>query len=234
MSGAIMLAGGAEFGGRMAEVDRAALELAGGVDAPVRIIPAAAAPDNNHDRAGQNGVRWFRSLGARDIAALALIDTASANDVAIAAALRAARLIYLLGGFTGYLGQTLAGSEGWRAALDAHAVGALIAGSSAGAMVLCEWYYDPSSGRVVAGLGLVPNACVLPHHNTFGKGWAHKLSALLPAVTLVGIDERTGMISAGTGDERSWSCYGQGAITLYQHGQVQVYAAGVDFRLGAE
>ena len=55
--GYLLLAGGAEFGGRMAVPDRKALVLAGGSEAPVLIIPTAAAPDNNHRRAGENGVR---------------------------------------------------------------------------------------------------------------------------------------------------------------------------------
>ena len=225
MPGSIMLAGGAEFGGRMAEPDRVAIERAGGADAPIRIIPTAAAPDNNHARAGQNGERWFRSLGATNVASLPLINRESANDAVIAAELRAARLIYMLGGFTHYLGQTLAGSAAWQAALDAYAAGAVVAGSSAGAMVLCEWYYTPESGKVVAGLGLVPNACVLPHHNTFGKGWASKLTQLLPEATLVGIDERTGMISDGPSDAHTWRCYGQGGVTLYRRGVAQPHAA---------
>jgi cyanophycinase len=61
MAGILLLAGGAEFGGQMAAVDREAIERAGGRDAPIRIIPAAAAPDHNHQRAGRNGERWFRS-----------------------------------------------------------------------------------------------------------------------------------------------------------------------------
>ena len=52
MIGHILLAGGAEFGGRMSEPDRRAIELAGGAGAPIRIIPTAAAPDNNYVRAG--------------------------------------------------------------------------------------------------------------------------------------------------------------------------------------
>ena len=60
----ILLEGGAEFGGDMAIPDRRALELAGGPDVRISIIPTAAAPDDNHQRAGQNGMRWFQSLGA--------------------------------------------------------------------------------------------------------------------------------------------------------------------------
>lgn len=222
--GYILLAGGAEFGGRMAEADRRAIELAGGNGARLSIIPAAAAPDHNHVRAGGNGARWFAGLGATQAAALPLTDRASAGDPAVCAALEASRLIYLLGGFTHYLGQTLLGSPAWQAALAAHAGGAVLAGSSAGAMVLCEHYYDPQRNQIERGLGLVPNACVLPHHNTFGNGWASRLSALLPGALLLGIDERTAMIDDGPGD--AWRVYGQGAVTIYRAGQPSAYASG--------
>jgi cyanophycinase len=229
VAGYIVLEGGAEFGGRMAEVDRRAIELAGGPGVPVRIIPTAAAPDHNHERAGGNGARWFKSLGAANVEALPLIDRASAERPEIAASLRAARLIYLLGGFTDYLGRALLGSASWQAVLDARADGAVVAGSSAGAMVLCEHYYDPQGGRVAPGLGLVPGACVLPHHDTFGRSWAPLLAKLLPGSLLLGIDERTGMIDdAPVG---GWRVYGQGAVTIYRDGQPTRFAAGQQFAL---
>ena len=168
-------------------------------------------------------------MGARTVAAVPLIDRASANDPAVVAALRSARLIYLLGGFPHYLGQTLQGSLAWQAARDAYAEGAVLAGSSAGAMVLCSHYFDPQGNRVQPGLGLVPHSCVLPHHNTFGKGWAARLAAQLPGVVLLGIDERTGMLDDGP--DGAWRVYGQGRITLYRAGQAATYPAGQTFML---
>jgi cyanophycinase len=144
--GYLLLEGGAEFGGRMRDPDLKAMDLAGGSNAPIRILPTAAAPDNNHQRAGNNGIRWFQSLGARDVLSLPLIDKVSANDNSIAAALREAKLIYMLGGFTGYLGETLKGSAAWEAVLEAYHAGAVVAGASAGAMVMCEFYYDHNRG----------------------------------------------------------------------------------------
>ena len=219
--GYILLEGGAEFGGGMAEPDLRAIELAGGMDAPICIIPAAAAPDNNDQRAGQNAVRWFRGLGAKQVALLPLIDQASANQPSIATALKTARLIYLLGGFPEYLGKTLAGSLSWQAMLEAYQEGAVVGGSSAGAMVLCQHYYDPNTQVVVDGLNLVPESCVIPHHNAYGKGWAPRLATTLPGVTLVGIDEQTGMINDAAADQ--WNVYGRGAITLYRDGEARVY-----------
>ena len=210
--GYLLLEGGAEFGGQMREPDLKAIELAGGFDAPIRIIPTAAAPDNNHQRAGNNGIRWFQSLGAKDVVSVPLLSRIRADDQKIAQSLRDAKLIYMLGGFTHYLGQTLKDSIAWQAALDAYRNGAVIAGSSAGAMVMCQYYYDPSAGRVHEGLNLVPNALVLPHHNTFGKSWAPKLGKQRPNLTLIGIDEGTGMLEGGA---QTWTVYGRGAVTIY-------------------
>src|SRR5690242_8546505 len=149
--GYLLLEGGAEFGGSMSEPDLRAIKLAGGMDAPVCILPTAAAPDHNHKRAGGNGVRWFTSLGARNVSSLDVIDAKSANDKKLAALILDAKLIYLLGGFPRHLGETLTNSLCWQAALEAHAKGAVIAGSSAGAMVMCEFYFDPMDKQLLPG-----------------------------------------------------------------------------------
>ena len=230
MQGYLLLEGGAEFAGLMSGPDRRAIELAGGPSAPISIIPTAAAPDNNHQRAGNNGVNWFKSLGATRVESLPLIDKASANDVRITNKIVRSGLIYMLGGFPGYLGETLKGSASWQAMLKAYERGKVIAGSSAGAMVMCQYYFDPGKGQVVEGLGLLPNTCVLPHHNTLGKNWAQQLASLLPGVVLLGIDERTGMLDDGDGGRKTgWRVYGQGAVTIYRNGQPAVYNAGESF-----
>ncbi|HET9914412.1 MAG TPA: Type 1 glutamine amidotransferase-like domain-containing protein [Anaerolineales bacterium] len=223
--GYLLLEGGAEFGGGMRDPDLKAIELAGGFDAPIRILPTAAASDNNHQRAGNNGIRWFQSLGAKDVVSLPLIDKTSANDGGIATALRDAKLIYMLGGFTGYLGETLKGSAAWSAMLQAYRAGAVVAGSSAGAMVMCEFYHDPGQGQIRDGLNLVKNSILLPHHNTFGHSWASRLLEI-PSVTLIGIDEQTGMIDDGA---QTWTVHGAGNVTLYRNRQVEMYPAGKSF-----
>ena len=227
--GFIILEGGAEFGGRMADPDSQAMTLAGGPDMPIRIIPAAAAPDNNHHRAGQNGVDWFQGLGATDVSVLPLIDSSSANDPGIAQALAKSSLIYLLGGFPHYLGQALHGSLSFQAILTAYLSGAVIAGSSAGAMVLCEYYYDPVSSRVVKGLNLMERICILPHHNTFGKDWVPQLKKHLPDIILFGIDEETGTLYNPLSG--NWRVYGKGKITLYHSGHVEEFEAEEEFAI---
>jgi len=236
--GHILLAGGAEFGGHMSEPDRRAIELASGMDAPIRILPTAAAPDHNHVRAGNNGVRWFKSLGAKNVDVTYVIDKHSAADESIAEELRSARMIYLLGGFPRFTAETLAHSRAWQSMLEAFEDGAVLAGSSAGAMVLCEYYFDPQTGKLLKGLNLIPNACILPHHNHFGKGWAAQLRKQIPAATLIGIDEGTGAIlengsstTLRSAQSGRWTVYGSGAVTLYRGGQPKVHERGGVFIL---
>jgi cyanophycinase len=212
----------------MSEPDLCALRRAGGVNVRVAILPTAAAPDNNDRRAGANALRWFRSLGALQAEVVPVIDTASANDPSLAERLRLARLIYMLGGFPHHLGETLRLSRVWDAAVQAYEAGAVLGGSSAGAMVLCAQYYDPESEALHPGLGLLPDCCVLPHHNTFGRAWAKALTARLPASTLIGIDEQTGILGHPSS---TWTVHGAGRVTLYRSGQSTIFARGETFSL---
>jgi cyanophycinase len=225
--GYLLLEGGDEFSGRMSDPDRRAIKLAGGMHTIIAIIPAAAAPDHNHLNAGNNGVRWFKNLGVKRVSSLAIIDPISANLPENVGALSSARLIYLLGGFPQHLCQTLAGSLAWRAAISAYQGGAVLGGSSAGAMVLCQYYFDPQTGHLLAGLNLIPNACVIPHHNNFGKSWVERLTALLPDANLIGIDEQTGMIDDG--QDIQWNVYGKGVVTIYRQGCSETHHPGEAF-----
>jgi cyanophycinase len=138
-------------------------------------------------------------------------------------------MIYLLGGFPRYLEQSLAGSKSWRAILNAHQSGAVIAGSSAGAMILCDAYYDPYAKKTFKGLELIPGACVLPHHDTLGQNWAPELSRQLPDTILIGIDEQSGMLNDGP--QGRWQAYGAGGVTLYKNDRRKQFATGITFDL---
>ncbi len=227
--GHLVLQGGAEFGGKMKVSDMRALELSGGTQAPVFIIPAAAAPDNNHERAGQNGCNWFRTLGAQQVSLAMVIDNTSANDPDMAGRLAEAGLVYLLGGFPAYLAKVLKGSRCWREIRLGLEAGLVVAGSSAGAMVLCDHLFDPYENRIVDGLGVLPGCCILPHHDTFGHKWAHRLQKELPRVTLVGIDEQTALINDGPSGE--WTVYGPGQVTFYINHHKTAYLSGERFAI---
>jgi cyanophycinase len=227
--GFFLLEGGNEFKGAMKTADERAMVAAGGCAASIRVIPAAAAPDDNDLRAGANGVAWFNSLGAKNVRSLPLIDRASADQPDLVKELLSARIVFMLGGFTRYLAETLAGSRAWEAMRTAYRAGAVIGGSSAGAMVLCEHYFDQASQQVLPGLNLLPGSCVLPHHNTFGKNWVPRLNRLLPNELLLGIDEETGLLKDGPAGE--WTVYGKGAVTVYEPNGKTVFHHGQQFLL---
>ena len=227
--GYLVFEGGAEFGGQMEIPDRKAITLAGGPDARISIVPAAAAPDNNHLRAGRTGARWFHSLGSKAVSVPPLIDRESAADPGVLDTIRQSRMIYLLGGFPRYLAQVLKGSRSWDAITAVYQEGGVIVGSSAGAMVLCDPYYAPTQGRVEEGLGMVPGICILPHHDTYGHRWAAPLSRMIPKTRLVGIDEETGMIDDGK--KSRWTVYGKGAVSVYRGERITAYRSGESFAL---
>jgi cyanophycinase len=227
VAGYLLLAGGSEFEGMMFQPDLRAIELAGGSDAPICILPTAAGRGHRYENAGTEGVQWFRDLGARQVEYLPVMNKKTANDAQLAERLSHARLIYLMSGYMGHLGRTLANSACWKAMLSAYSNGAVIAGSAAGAMVLCQQFYDPSMRKMYPGLGLLPNTCILPHHDVFGKGWVERLRKTLPGVTVLGIDEQTAMINdMEHGSERGCNVYGQGAVTLYHEETEIMYRAG--------
>jgi cyanophycinase len=226
--GILLLEGGCEFQGKMEEPDRKALELAGGKNAKLVIIPTAAAPDNNSKRAGNTAVKWFRTLGAKNISALPIIDKKSADDPELSAELDHANLIYILGGFPGYLCDTLKETRCLDALLRTYEKGAVLAGSSAGAMVLCEWYFDPTVKEITKGIGILKDTILIPHHDTFGHSWHSLYFDKISDIRCVGIDEQTGMMKHA--NRRQWTVYGKGKVTVYFKSTVITYSAGKTFQ----
>ncbi|MBW2605704.1 MAG: cyanophycinase [Deltaproteobacteria bacterium] len=226
--GILLLEGGCEFQGKMEEPDKKALKLAGGTKAKVVIIPTAAAPDDNSRQACNTAIKWFRTLGARNISALPIIDKESANDPELSAQLDRSNLIYILGGFPGYLDHTLKESRCLDALWRAYDKGAVIAGSSAGAMVLCEWYFDPVYKKIKKGFGIKKDVILIPHHDTFGRSWRSLYFDKISDIRCIGIDEQTGMIDQA--HRHRWKVYGKGGVTLYRKTSIVSYQTGQTFR----
>ena len=227
--GTLLLEGGCEFQGKMAEPDSKALALAGGKKARIVIIPTAAAPDDNADQAGNNALKWFRKLGAQNVISLPIIDKKTAHDKEFSSRLKQANLVYILGGFPGFLEHTLRQSRCLDAISSAYQAGALLAGSSAGAMVLCEWYFDPAVKQIKKGFGILKNVFLIPHHDTFGSAWRSLYLHKIPNVLCIGIDEQTGMINEK--DHHRWTVYGKGGTTVYHKTSVDYYRSGQTFHL---
>ena len=86
---------------------------------------------------------------------------------------------------------------------------------------MCEWFFNPESKELQPGLGVIPNMIVIPHHENIGKQWSGIIQNQLPDITIVGIDEQTGMLRKHEDD--NWNVYGKGSITVYQRNNIIEY-----------
>src|SRR4030065_49074 len=132
MSGLIALIGGNEFRPDCEPMDRQLLTKVGGKPKVV-ILPTAAARENPV-LAAENGVRYFKRLGAEAEAAM-VIDATTAREKKKIALIEKADLIYFTGGDPVYLLETLLNSAVWEAAIKAWKQGRMLVGSSAGARI---------------------------------------------------------------------------------------------------
>ena len=224
MSGAIVLMGGNEFRPDCEPMDR--WILAGiGPKPRVVILPTAAARENPA-LAAENGVRYFNRLAARAEAAM-IVDSATARDGKWLGLIQNADLIYLAGGDPVHLLDTLRNSAAWQAALEVWKSGRVLAGSSAGAMVLGGQMWAPGQGWR-RGLGLLPQLAILPHHARLAKAWKVKsmLTSIPDGTTLVGIDEATALVGP------PWEVVGQGTIVVYEPDKAAVFRHGETVNLG--
>jgi len=211
MNGALMLVGGGEWG-EGCTFDRAMLSEVG--DPEVLVLPTAAAYEHP-ERAVTTAERWFASIGGK-ARGLMVLHRSEAEDPAMAAVVRQSRFIYLAGGSPMHLRSVLKDSPVWDALVAAWKDGAVLAGSSAGAMVLCDPMVDPRGGAFTLGLGLMARMAIIPHHNTWSPEKAKRTIALAPAgLPLVAVDEKTAVILRPDG---KWSVEGAGKVVVFVDG----------------
>jgi cyanophycinase len=211
VSGPLALVGGGEWQDGCT-FDAALLEAGGG---EVLVLPTAAAYEHP-ERAVATATAWFEGLGGR-AGGLGVLTRRDAFDPANVDAVRAARFTYLGGGSPLHLRSVLKDSPVWRALLDAWHDGAVLAGSSAGAMVLCDPMVDPRGGAFTVGLGLVAQVAFVPHADTWSADLARRTVDLAPPdLPVVGADERTALLRHPDG---SWSAEGAGTVTVVVGGR---------------
>ena len=161
-TGTLALVGGAEWREGCRKFDAALLEAAGTDE--VLVLPTAAAFENP-GRAVETARIYFEELGAT-VSGLMVLGRTEAEDDTNAAVVRSSRFVYIGGGSPMHLRSVLKGSRLWQALLDTWHDGAVLAASSAGAMVLCDPMVDPRGGAYTVGLGLLANMPIFPHHDT--------------------------------------------------------------------
>lgn len=212
MAGLLALVGGGEWRDGCS-FDAELLERSGGAE--VVVLPTAAAYEGP-DKAVASATRWFEGLGGT-VRGLDVLERHDALDEANAEVLRAAHFIYLSGGSPLHLRSVLKESPVWDALTAAWHGGAVVAGSSAGAMVLSDPMVDPRGGAFTVGLAMVENLAIVPHAPaaTFATEHRRTLELVTAGLVVAGIDERTALIREPDG---TWRQAGAGTTCVWRDG----------------
>jgi len=192
----ILLVGGGEFREECLAMDSYLLESLKKKHPRVAIIPTAAA-NQRPEKAAENGVRYFDSLGANANPIL-ILNRDQAEDETYFSNIHEVDLIYLTGGDPKHLLETLYQTPFMATITESVSKGATLAGSSAGAMVLGS---RMRFKKWMPAIGLISNTAVLPHHeNSIPETvLSENQSELQSGIKLIGIDSATGVFLGDNG-----------------------------------
>ncbi|MDE3127224.1 MAG: cyanophycinase [Gemmatimonadota bacterium] len=214
--GLLIPIGGAEAGSREPVTLGRFLYAAGGTRAELAVVPTGSSePDT-----GERYRELFTRLGARVVHVVGPTTRREANDPQAEALVRRASGIFITGGDQYRVATVLRGTAVGRAIRAAHAAGAVVGGTSAGAAVLSAQMIafgksgaTPRAGMVsfAPGLGLTSRFIIDQHFRQRDRlGRLLTALATYPRAIGLGLDEDT----AAQIGARSLEVVGSGAITV--------------------
>ena len=236
--GRLILAGSGEFTAAMDDLDREILAGLGKPRARVAVVPTASGLEDTPESWAELGKAHFASLGAEAVPVMVLRRD-DARERRWIDALRDVDWIYFSGGRPQHAINVLAGTPFWDEVVRRHRAGAVLAGSSAGAMMLGEKSYAPDEFDAAGlpqrvsvrdGLGVLGGHFVIPHFDLLDQFPADRIQAWIAVwpegLRGIGIDEDTAIVE----DVDGWTVRGRGrAVTMTSFDQRQVHAAGARF-----
>lgn len=203
--GPIMAIGGAEDKFDDKRILSTFAQLAGGAAARIAIVPTASSIEH----AGERYKAIFLGMGVYSADVVYISDRDDANDEATLAALREATGIFLTGGNQMRLSSLVGGTRAAALIRERSRMGAIVAGTSAGASILSSHMVAfGASGetpklrmaQMVAGLGLVPELIIDQHFRQRDRiGRLLMFVAANPGLLGVGIDEDTAALISANG-----------------------------------
>jgi len=158
---------------------------------------------------------WFTTLGAEvvDVNVLTRRDAFLPEYVEV---LRSSRFTYLAGASPMHLRSVLKDTPVLDAMVAAWRDGGVLAGTAAGADVLCDPMVDTRGGAFTVGLGVVPGISVIPRFDTWSPEKVHRTIELAsPGVFVVGVPMATAVVREPSG---AWRATGSGRVVAYRDG----------------
>jgi cyanophycinase-like exopeptidase len=213
LKGTIALVGSGEYLDPMEKVDRFLLSK---VSQPrVVCLPTAAGEEGERsiDYWSQLGVNHFTKLGV-PVESVKIINRVSANEESLTEKIRAANFVYLSGGKPDYLLKTLKDSKAWTAINEVLMRGGVLAGCSAGAMIMGETIPNfPTIVPFRPAFGFLKNVVVMPHYDEFGEQWGRAIKTMMGSKVLVGVDGNTALV----GSAGQYQVSGLGRVTVWNN-----------------
>jgi cyanophycinase len=194
------------------------IDLAGGPDAPIVIIPTAGEADDDYDNYW-SGLKQWREAGAKNLTVIHTRDRKVADSDAFVKPIRAARGVFFGGGRQWRLADSYLNTLTHKELNALLARGGVIGGSSAGASILTSFMVrgDTKSnekmiGDHTVGLGFLRNAAVDQHLLRRNRQFDMlEVIDKYPDMLCIGLDEDTAIVIEG--DE--FSVIGRSYAVIY-------------------
>ena len=197
-------------------------ELAGGLDAPIVVIPTAGGADN-YDQSWQ-GLQQFQDAGLTNITLLHTYDPAVADTDAFAGAIQQAQGVWFTGGRQWRLADAYINTKVHDALWDLLSRDGVIGGSSAGATILGSYLArgDTSGNTIMMGdheegLGFIKNIAIDQH--LLRRNRHFDLIEIIeekPDLLGIGLDENTAIAVRGN----RFEVIGQSYVVIFDHGRM--------------
>lgn len=205
------------------------IELAGGTEAPIVIIPTAGEADDEYHQFW-SGLKQWRDNGAKRLTVLHTRDRKEANSESFVKPIREARGVFFAGGRQWRLADSYLDTLTHKELAALLARGGVVGGSSAGASILSSFMVrgDTKSnekmiGDHVVGLGFLKNAAIDQH--LLRRNRQFDMLEVIdkhPSLLGIGIDEDTAIVVSGD----QFDVIGKSYVVIYSNKPV----AGTDGR----
>ncbi len=212
----LFIIGGAEDRLGKAIVLRRFVRLAGGRNARIVLIPTAS---SFPDEVTESYTEVFTRLGTPAPSVVNPQHRSDSDDEEAVALLDAATGIFMSGGSQLKLSQRFPGTPLGEALHRAHARGAVIGGTSAGASIMSQFMISMGDegitprqrhSQLSAGLGLLEGVIIDQHFGQRSRyGRLMSMVAASPSLLGIGIDEDTAI---EVRDQRTFTVHGAGAV----------------------
>ncbi len=218
-SGHLVIVGGAASDSAIFETF---VELAGGVQASIVVIPTAGGAEEYDQYWG--GLRPFRAMGAHNLTVLHTTDRSEANSDEFVDHIRNADAVWFSGGRQWRLVDAYSDTATHEALWDLLERGGVIGGSSAGATIQGSYLArgDTQTNTVMmgdheVGMGFLKNSAIDQHLLARNRQFdLIEIVEARPELLGIGIDENTAIVV--TGDQ--FQVIGQGYVAIYDAGKM--------------